>query len=367
MMGRRSPALGSVLALALALALTGEVHAQTSAADKAAAEALYDEGKRLLDDDRFEEACKKFEASQRLDAGVGTLLYLGACYEKVGRVASAWATFREASSIARASGDTEREKIARDRADRLEGTLFRLTLEVAPENRSIDGFSLRRGEITVTPGAFGVPVPVDAGSYVIRASAPGHRDWSTTVLVPVGTGAQTVKVPALEAVAVAAQPEVAPPPPSGPVSGALPAVGPAAGPKPDEGSAEGQLVAGVVIGALGIVGLGIGGIATAIAVDKDADADAFCDGSVCREQEGVDLSGSARTAGNVATVAILIGGAAVAAGVVLVLTAPSDEAVGASDARASGLTSVALAPWACGGHGDRSCESGGVVMQGSFW
>lgn len=307
--------------LAATLSWSGAALAQPSAADKVAAEALYDEGKRLLEAKRFEEACRRFEESQRLDAGVGTLLYLGACYEQLGRRASAWATFREASSTARASGDAERERIARERADKLEAGLFRLTLQVAPENRSVTGFSIKRGETEVSPGVFGVAVPVDSGSFVVRASAPGHQAWSTAVTIPEGAGEQTVVVPALVALETPPPPAPAPaPPPLLPPADA----GPGAGPAPDAAEpSRTQLVAGVIVGSVGLVGLGIGGIAAAIAVGKDGDADAFCDGAVCRDPQGVELSESARSAGDVATVAMIAGGVALAAGIVLVLTAPS--------------------------------------------
>ena len=74
------------------LLLTSPVHAQRAAADKAAAEALFDEALELMQQKRYAEACPKLEQSQRVDAGIGTLLYLGECYEKLGRTASAWAT-----------------------------------------------------------------------------------------------------------------------------------------------------------------------------------------------------------------------------------------------------------------------------------
>src|SRR5690606_40388855 len=53
--------------------------------DKAAAEALFDEGVKLLKDGKYEEACRKLETSQRVDPGIGTLIYLGECYKKAGR------------------------------------------------------------------------------------------------------------------------------------------------------------------------------------------------------------------------------------------------------------------------------------------
>src|SRR5579883_326916 len=69
--------------------------ADATAEDKATAEALFNEGKRLMNERKFGEACPKFLASQKLDPGVGTQLNLAVCYEANGQTASAWATFKE--------------------------------------------------------------------------------------------------------------------------------------------------------------------------------------------------------------------------------------------------------------------------------
>ena len=102
------------------------------ASDKAAAESLFDDGKRLYQEKKFAEALPRFEASERLDPGVGTLLYLADCYENLGRTASAWATFREAASVAKVAGKADRERVARERAALLDAKLYRLTVSVAP-------------------------------------------------------------------------------------------------------------------------------------------------------------------------------------------------------------------------------------------
>src|SRR5581483_3808708 len=83
---------------------------------------------------KYDEACPKVEASQRLDAGLGTLLFLADCYEKGGKLASAWATFREAESIAAGRGDQPREQIARTRSAALEPRLSKLWIKVVEGN-----------------------------------------------------------------------------------------------------------------------------------------------------------------------------------------------------------------------------------------
>src|SRR4051812_6541321 len=111
-MARASRCCGLIALVGLT---SSSLHAEPTAADKATAESLFVEGRRLLAAGKYAEACPKFAESQQIDSGLGTLLNLGDCYEKNGQTASAWASFREAASTAARSSDS-REKVARDRA-----------------------------------------------------------------------------------------------------------------------------------------------------------------------------------------------------------------------------------------------------------
>lgn len=333
----RSAAFGLSLSLSLAasLAIDADIAvAQPSAADKAAAEALFTAGRDALDAGNYAVACEKFEASQQIDPGVGTLLYLGACYEKLGRTASAWASFREASSVAQAAGQSDRAEVAKERADKLEPQLFRLTVHVAKDN-SMEGFKLVHGPTPLSPATFGVPTPVDPGAHELTASAPGFQSWSRLVSVPNGPGSQTVSVPALVKLEGQAAPPAAAPVPVAEEPAAGPAPAPA-GPGGDtitpEDEGSGQRTAALVLGGLGVVGVGVGTAFALVAMNKDSDADEVCEeDTTCSTEEGVTLSEDARAAGNVATVGYLVGGAALVGALVLYLTAPS----GSSDETAS--------------------------------
>src|SRR3977135_4425171 len=100
-MNRFGFGLSLVLCLSTLCTARRIAHAQ-SAENKAAAEAMFTEGRRLMDQGKYAEACKKLEGSQRLDPGAGTLLNLSACYEANGQTASAWATYKEAAVAAQA-------------------------------------------------------------------------------------------------------------------------------------------------------------------------------------------------------------------------------------------------------------------------
>ncbi len=302
---RLGPLLAAVVAAATAL---GPASARAQGAgDKAAAEALFDEGKRLYLDKKFAQACPRFEASERIDPGIGTLLYLADCYESVGRVASAWATFREAASTARANGQGDRETVARERAALLEPKLHRLTLEV---KNPPPGLKIQRNDVEVKADAFNVALPVDPGPTTITATAPGKKAWSTRLEIASGPGAQTLAVPPLEDNPTAHAAE-----------GSRPGGAPAA-PEVPEVPGRSQRIAGIVVGSVGVAVLAVGSALGGLAASTNASAKTACPLVPCSNKTGVDQANQAGTFADGSTAALIVGGAALAAGVVTFLTAP---------------------------------------------
>jgi hypothetical protein len=315
----RFGALAAVLACALG---TPPVRADVPAPQKASAEALFDEAIRLMKAGNFAEACPKLETSQRLDPGVGTLLYLGECYEKVGRAASSWATFREAASAAEAAGQSKRVQIARERAARVEAALAYLTVEVDPGTRALPGLVLRRDGIDAGLSIAGAPVPVDPGSITIEATAPGYEPFSLTVVVE-ASGRQSVLVPPLV--------KSAPPPAPG-------AIAPLAAPPPAPAPAEARAATaanagdpgatqrwvGLSLSGLGLVGVGLGAYFGLRAIDEDSQADeGSCDASLCQEASDLEHAESANRAAIAANVAFGVGGGLIAVGLAVFFSAPS--------------------------------------------
>src|SRR3954470_7719713 len=120
-MPRRSLALVLATSLGLAVLSGGRpALAQPSPDARAAAAALFEDGRRLMGENKYAEACPKLEESQRVDPGMGTLYNLSVCFEAIGRTASAWVGFREVAQMASAAGQSDREKAARGKASALE-------------------------------------------------------------------------------------------------------------------------------------------------------------------------------------------------------------------------------------------------------
>jgi serine/threonine-protein kinase len=297
-----------------ALAASSLARAQ-SASDKAAAEALFDEGKRLLDAKRYAEACPKLADSQRLDPGVGTLLNLALCYKLNGQTASAWSTYREAAAQARTARQEEREQLARDEAAELEKVLTRLVVEVSPEAAAIPGLEIKRDGAPVLRGLWGVPIPVDPGVRKIAASAPGRK----TLLLDAraeGAGATAkLVIPALEAGdETAAPPVVAATAPVTPAPAPAPAPAPPPG-EPSDGS--GQRTAGWIIGGVGAVG-----VVTAVIVGLVSRAQSEAADKSSGSQRA-DYRDGAETTKTIAFVSAGVGVAALTTGIILLATAPS--------------------------------------------
>src|SRR6185503_16570996 len=92
------------------------------------AEALFEEGRKLLAAGEVRAACPKFAESYRLDTALGALLNLSTCHEREGRTATAWSEFRQAETEAASLRDEARRKLAADHAAALEPKLARLVV-----------------------------------------------------------------------------------------------------------------------------------------------------------------------------------------------------------------------------------------------
>lgn len=181
------------------VSFSGVALAQPGASVNPQALSLFKEGQALMERGDYRAACPKFEESLRIQRGIGTLYNLAECYEKLGRTASAWRGFREVQAASEAEGRTDRGMAARERVEKLEPTLVKLRIEVPKNLASVKGLEIRRGESTVSRDEWGVALPVDPGTYRVRASLPGKVDWSATFNAERPGGVVVVRVPELPA------------------------------------------------------------------------------------------------------------------------------------------------------------------------
>jgi hypothetical protein len=293
--------------------------ADPTSADRAVAEGLFQESKRLMNANDYAAACPKLAESQRLVPKLGTLLNLATCHEKIGLTASAWAEFTQAATLAEATGQAERVRYAKSHAAALEKSLARVTLEVA---ETPPGLAIELDGRALGPGAWSSPIPVDPGEHRVTASAPDRVAWSSTVRVSPGATANVVRVPVLERAAATStgpRAEAKGPPPS------------------DSAPAKGGTATATYVGigaiAAGAIGIGVGTIFGLKTFSAKNDSAPHCNGMFC-DATGVKIRADGHTDATISTIAFIGGATLAAAGVVLVITKPGargpDAALNAS-------------------------------------
>lgn len=286
--------------------------AQVSGQDVATAQALFDEGKRLMGLGKYAEACPKLVESQRIDPGGGTLFAIALCHEGEGKTATAWAEFSTALAEARKDRRVDREVAAAEHVRTLEAKLVRV--RVLPPK--VNGLEIKRDGTRIGEPQWGVALPVDPGEHAFEATAPGNRVWRQVVDVRGEGTTVDVTVPALE--------DVPTPPPAEPP----PLVRVAEAPKePATAPAEGshQKTWAVATGALGLVATGVGLAFGVSATSKWKDAERACPQRTCPTAAEKTLVADAGTTADLSTAFVAIGAVGVVAGVVLWLTAPEEK------------------------------------------
>jgi tetratricopeptide (TPR) repeat protein len=182
----------------LALVVLATAGTQSARADKAAADAAFQAAKTLMADGKIAEACPKFELSHQQDPQLGSLLNVADCHEQLGKLATAWAEFREAVELARQRND-ERESFARSRVAKLAPRIARIELVRRPASNGLK-VSLDGRDVTALVG---VPTPIDPGEHAVTTQSDEQPEVTTTVRVTQDGQTVRLDVP-LESAATAA-------------------------------------------------------------------------------------------------------------------------------------------------------------------
>lgn len=313
-MTRAAPSL--LLTFLLLVCAIPSAHAQT-AADKATARDLFGEGQDALKANECEKAADRFERADRLYSAPTIRVGLARAYVCLGKFVKG----REKYNL------VIRESLPPDASD-----AFKNAVEDA--KKEITGLDAKIGYVTITiqgPGApqvtidgeevplaaLGVKRPIDPGEHLIQADASGYKPAEARVTV---TAQQVTPVSLTLEVDPGEKPEidVDTPQPAGPE---------------DQGSASTgdtlRLVGFIALG-VGAAGLIVGGVTGGLAIGKHGDlTDACGDDGQCPTDQQANLD-DFNTFGTVSTVGFIAGGVLAAAGLVLVLVAPSDTGEQAS-------------------------------------
>jgi hypothetical protein len=275
------------------------LHSASARAQSAEAEVLFRDGRTLIKNGKLAEGCTKIEASERIESSVGTLLNLGDCRDKLGKVASAWAAFRKAEATAkRANNDDKREDEARKRAVALEARMSSLTIETAQPPA---GLVVKRDGESLDAALLNTAVPLDPGTYVIVAEAPGYAPWKTDVVIQSKTK-RRLAIPALLRSAVV-------------VTTAAPTQTVVYRKVHHTWSPWRKF--SIVLGVAGVGAAGTGFYFGTRARDLEDSANQRCPLVVCTDQQALDDNDRARSNATRANILYIAGGAAVASAVAL--------------------------------------------------
>jgi hypothetical protein len=298
-----------------------------SASDAERAGKLFTEASALAAASKYDEACPKFEESQRLDGGLGTQFNLALCFEKLGKLGSAWRNYRDVARLGRQTGKTGREEAARQKMEQLRRRVSRLLLASRDPDVTlkVDGQAVDRDSWSF--------YAVDAGEHLIEASAPAKTTWKQRVTVagvgPNGEGVEhAIAIPALET--AAGQTRVV---------------------TVTKDSSNPKRTLGFVLGGVGVVGLGAG-LVTGIALLNDRSiADDRCQPR-CTDASARDAVATGKTLLPINVVAWAVGIAGVGVGSFLIFTSGGEKDKATS-------TSASVAPLL-------GPDGGGASVMGRF-
>ncbi|MEO8698776.1 MAG: PEGA domain-containing protein [Kofleriaceae bacterium] len=276
---------------------------------RAAATIQFDQGRALMKQKKYKQACAAFENSQKLDPQMGTQFNLAECQSHMGMVATAWLAYRELGQRDNMAG---RKMEANRRAKELEKRLPKLLVKLASPPA---GLVVKINNMDST-ALLGIESPVDLGEYEIHATAPGYAPFEATATV--STEGKTVKVTVeLE------ESEGTPDP--GLTTKPKKTTKVVTGPVDEPASTSHRKRNGAILGIAGGVAIAGGMVFGLSARGKWSDAEALCPDHACpnanAKEQGDELVDSARTNATYATALVLGGAALTAVGIYFVATA----------------------------------------------
>jgi len=342
---QRTGAVGAAVLTLLAWLVAPSARAAEEVATRA--QALFEEGRRLLLEGDYERACAALAESQLEEPAAGTLLNLAFCHEQLGRTATAYVEYQHVLVRSVGAGDEARAALVRERLAALEPRLVRLRIRLPPDGGAgtvleLDGARLR-------PEDLDAPIPVDPGRHRLGGVAAGERQFELEVVAE--QPGVTLEVP------------VPPPaPPAGDAPGTRPEAGatavgrtrlevaapraaPARGPPPAARAAGASTTpAGVSVAtlAVGVLGLGAGAYFGLEAFEAWAQRDRHCTRDVCDEVAEAAYRRARRSA-TASNLCFAVGAASGAAGLYFVFRSTSRSTSSPEDRTAGEASALLIA------------------------
>ena len=266
------------------------VLASRAHADKAAADVAFQAAKALMAQGKIAEACPKFELSHKEDPQLGSLLNLADCHEKIGKLATAWAEFREAIDLAKAKND-DREGFARERSEKLAPRVSHIKLVGTKDIKvSLDGRDVS--------ALVGESIPMDPGEHEIVTKQGSAPEAKRTVKLAHDGEELEIQVPI-------------------PADQTLPEGAPPAKSK--------RKLIGVITAGAGLAVAGVGLYFGKRAFDQYDESQDHCDDNNACDPKGAQLIDDARSSALTSNILIGVGVAAIATGAILWFTAPKER------------------------------------------
>jgi len=292
------------VAVVLATALFAPAFASASDAD-----ALFKEGRALLDAKKYDEACPKLAESQRLEPGAGTLVALALCHEGQGKTATAHDELRQAADLGRKNGRADLAGAAEKRATAMEPKLSKVVVR-QPKGEHYD---IALDGNRLTPERADAPFAVDPGDHKIEATGKGKLP-RTYVVRSDKPGLTEIVIERLDDVPVAATPA---PQPSPILATEPPPV------DADASRGSGQRSLGIITIVAGVGAMIVGGVFAVKAVSEKSAADRVCDTKPCNSDAEADGNKRSKDSMNVAIISGAAGTGALMLGAIIYFTAPS--------------------------------------------
>ena len=142
------------------------------------AQALFEQGKDLIKDKKYHEACERFQASLKLEENNDTMLALARCHDLEGKNATAWGEYL---GVLKKSRGTPAGDFADDAAKELYPRLSKVKLVLATVPPDLD---VKIDGVAYPKETLNADLPLDPGPHKILAKSEGRHDFEQTITVP---------------------------------------------------------------------------------------------------------------------------------------------------------------------------------------